>query len=62
MAKRLSTTVESPWYSPTEAALYLRMTVQALYKAAQRGRIKAHRLGRHYRFHRRDLDAALKGR
>lgn len=50
----------TPWLTAAEAADYLRLpTVRALYKRVERGQVPAHRLGRQFRFHRRDLDALL---
>lgn len=51
----------TPWLTAAEAAVYLRVpSVQALYKRVERGQVPAHRWGRCFRFHRRDLDALLR--
>jgi hypothetical protein len=59
----------SPWMTAAEAATYLRLpSVKALYERVRRGDVKAHRLGARstknraaLRFHRTELDAALRG-
>ncbi len=49
------------WLDADEAAEYLRLrSRRALYDHVRRGRVKAHRLGRLLRFHRLELDAALR--
>jgi len=50
-----------PWLPPAEAAAYLGLSVDGLYMAVRRGQVIAHRgLGRRLRFHRDELDAAVR--
>lgn len=56
----MSNEIKSPWLSPPEAAVYLGLTVKALYQAVRRGTVVGHRLGNKLlRFHRDELDKAL---
>jgi excisionase family DNA binding protein len=50
------------WFTAREAAEYLRLpSVKALYQRIARGQIKEPpRLGRQFRFRRRDLDALMR--
>jgi excisionase family DNA binding protein len=48
-----------PLLSTEEAAAHLRVTSGALLKRVERGQIPGIRLGRRWRFRRRDLDALL---
>lgn len=54
----------TPWMTPEEAIVYLRLpTVRALYQAVRRGEIPCHRRARRTMvFHRGELDAALLAR
>jgi excisionase family DNA binding protein len=45
--------------STEEAAAYLRVTPAALLKRVERGQVPGLRLGRRWRFRRRDLDALV---
>lgn len=50
-------------YLTTEEVLdYLHVNLRTLYRLIKAGRIPAVRLGRQYRFHKRDIDAWLSGR
>jgi len=52
----------SPYLTVHEAIEYLRLPSQSsLYKLIRRSRLPYCRLGRHYRFDRRELDAWLRG-
>lgn len=52
----------SPWLTADEAVEYTRLpSRRALYQAVRRGRFPVHRLGRHLRFHRGELDKVLQG-
>ncbi len=44
-----------------EAAEYLRIPKSSLYKLAQEGKIPSQKVGRHWRFHKEDLNDWLKG-
>jgi excisionase family DNA binding protein len=50
-----------PYMTPQEAADYLRLDVQTVYKRATAGTIPCHRRGRLIRFRRSELDAWLRG-
>jgi excisionase family DNA binding protein len=53
---------QSPWLTADEAVEYTRLpSRRALYQAVRRGRFPVHRLGRHLRFHRGELDKVLHG-
>jgi excisionase family DNA binding protein len=47
------------WMTSDEAAELLRISRKALYHRVRREQIRVHRLGRCYRFHRREIEAAL---
>lgn len=58
---------ESPWYTPEEAAAYLKLfdkdgkpNVQYLYKKSCAQLIKPYKLGKFNRYHREQLDALMK--
>jgi len=42
-----------------ELAVYLKLPKRTLYKLAQEGSIPAHKVGRHWRFHRETIDGWL---
>ena len=52
---------EQEWFTPKEAAAYLRIHVNTLYDWVRRGLVRGHPLptGRGQRFRRRDLDEVL---
>ncbi|MEN9846631.1 MAG: Helix-turn-helix domain [Pseudomonadota bacterium] len=51
---------ESPkWMTTDEIAELLRISRKAVYHRVERGQIPVHRLGRCYRFNRREIEAAL---
>ena len=52
----------SPWMTADEAAEYLGLpSRKAVYERVRRGQLPAHRFGRNLRFHREELDQAVKG-
>jgi len=52
----------SPWMTADEAAEYLGLSSRkAVYERVLRGQLPAHRFGRNLRFHREELDEAVKG-
>jgi len=50
-----------PYMTPQEAAEYLRLELQTIYKRCAAGTIPCHRRGRLIRFRRSELDAWLQG-
>ena len=63
VAARLTdlTTTGSPYFTPDEAAAYLRCGRQRVYDLVHDGRLHPRRDGRRLLFHRDDLDAYLAG-
>jgi excisionase family DNA binding protein len=54
--------VESPYLDAKEAVAYLRLgSLSALYRLIDEHRLPHGRLGRHYRFDKRELDAFVRG-
>jgi excisionase family DNA binding protein len=47
------------WLTSDDAAELLRISRRALYHRVERGQLPVHRLGRCYRFNRREIEAAL---
>jgi len=47
------------WMTTDEVAELLRISRKAVYHRVERGQIPVHRLGRCYRFNRREIEAAL---
>lgn len=47
------------WLTSDDAAELLRISRRALYHRVERGQLPTHRLGRSYRFNRREIEAAL---
>lgn len=59
-AARPARSAATDWLTASEAADYLRLpSVNALYQRVARGQARAHRLGRQFRFRRRDLDSLM---
>ena len=52
-------TSEVPVLTVDEAAEYLRIPKSSLYKLAQEGKIPCKKVGRHWRFHRSNIDIWL---
>ena len=48
---------EEPYLTTDEAAAYLKVCRKTVYRLARAGRLPAVRVGRHWRFRRRDLQA-----
>jgi excisionase family DNA binding protein len=59
---RTEPTVNSPYFTAPEAAAYLRTTVQGVYSAVKRGRLKPMRGIRKLLFTREALDRYLNGK
>jgi excisionase family DNA binding protein len=58
----MTTTVESPYLTANEAMSYLRLgNLSSLYRLTREHRLPFCRIGRHYRFDRRELDVWLHG-
>ena len=59
--KRLTTQPlnDQIWLTSDDAAELLRISRRALYHRVERGQLPAHRLGRCYRFHLREIEASL---
>lgn len=49
------------WFTPQEAAGYLRISVPTLYRLTAAGRLACYHVGRSRRYRREDLDAAPQG-
>jgi hypothetical protein len=54
--------IESPYYTASEAALYLRTTVQGIYSRVKRGRLKPLPGSGRLLFTREELDECLRRR
>ena len=48
---------QQEWFTPKEAAEYLRVSVATIYRLTQQGRLPAYRIGTARRYRREDLDA-----
>jgi excisionase family DNA binding protein len=53
--------IETPFLTPEEAAQYLRLHPDTMYRLLQRGDLPALKVGRQWRVRRSDLDAYLRG-
>lgn len=52
--------VDSPWFTPNQAAAYLKTSTRSLYRMIEQGKVPCHRMGtRIVRLHRDDLDNAM---
>ncbi len=52
--------VDSPWFTPNQAAAHLAVSARTLYRLIEQGKLPAHRVGtRIVRIHRDDLDAVM---
>ena len=60
MAKEETTVTEI--LTTVQAAAYLQTTKQSLVKLVREGRIRANRIGRNYRFSKRELDRFVLGK
>ena len=49
------------WFTPQEAAAYLRISVPTLYRFTAAGRLPCYHVGRSRRYNRADLDAVPQG-
>ena len=48
---------EQVWFTPPEAAEYLRISIPTLYRFTAQGRLSCYHVGRSRRYNRADLDA-----
>jgi excisionase family DNA binding protein len=61
-AQQPQRTIDSPYLTAHEAVEYLHLgSLSALYRLIEQHKLPHGRLGRHYRFDRRELDAFLRG-
>lgn len=61
-AQQSQRAIDSPYLSAHEAVVYLRLgSLSALYRLINEHRLPFGRLGRSYRFDKRELDAFVKG-
>lgn len=61
-SKLVTTTLVKEWYTGEEAAAYLGITMHALRRLVQRGRLKKAPGSYRYRFRKSTLDAYLEGK
>ena len=54
-------TQEQVWFTPQEAAAYLRISIPTLYRLTAAGGLACYHIGRSRRYKREDLDAAPQG-
>lgn len=47
------------WFTPKEAAEYLRISVPQIYRLTQKGELQAYHVGRSRRYRRHELDALM---
>ena len=57
----LTDTEGQVWFTPQEAAEYLRISVPTLYRFTAQGRLACYHVGRSRRYNRTDLDALPQG-